>query len=97
LEETIKHIPDISSITELETLVSNLIDSVAINDKTNILHYSNSLSNKIKDSKILNTIIQSSEAIGKNLPLSFTLEVNEASIAYINYITNNNQKILPLF
>ena len=97
LEEAIKNIPGISSITEIESLVSNLIDSIAVNDEINILHYSNLLSYKITDSKIFDTIIQFSEAIGKNIPLSLTVYNNESSMKYINYINNNNLLFLPLF
>ena len=98
LEEAIKNIPGISSITEVESLVSNLIDSFAVNDETNILRYSNSLSYIIKNSKIFDIIIQFSEAIGKDIPLSLTVYNGEASMKYINYIYNNNNLLfLPLF
>jgi len=97
LEKAIQNIPGILSTTEVESIVSNLIDSITINHETNIQYYSNLLRNNINDSKMVNIIIQLSEAIGKNLPLLLTIEVNKVSMKYINYITNNNQNFLPLF
>ena len=97
LEGAIQNIPGILSITEVESIVSNLIDSITVNNEINIQHYSNLLRNKVNNSKMFNTIIQVSEAIGKNLPLLLSIEVNKVSMKYINYITNNNQNFLPLF
>ena len=97
LEGAIQNIPGILSVTEVESIVSNLIDSITVNNEINIQNYSNLLRNNINDSKMFNTIIQVSEAIGKNLPLLLSIEVNKVSMKYINYITNNNQNFLPLF
>ena len=97
LENAMKNIPYLLSISEVESNVSNLIDSITINNENNIQHYTNLLRNNINDSKMFNIIIQLSEAIGKNLPLLLTFEVNKVSMKYINYITNNNQNLLPLF
>lgn len=98
LEEAIKYVThDINSTTTMEINVSNLIDSITLNQENTIQTHLNLLKSRINNPKILLLIIQLSIAIAKNIPILLTLEVNENTSKYIKLIENNNNIVLPIF
>jgi len=98
LEQLIKYVSqDIESTAIIETIFSNLIDSITSNQENDIQQYLNLLKDRINDIKILKLSLQLSISIAKNVPLLLTLEVNQNTIKYINLIENNNKIGLPIF
>ena len=98
LEHAIKYVSqDIECTTIIESIVSNLIDSMTLNQENNTQIYLDLLKDRINDSKILNLSIQISISIAKNIPILLTLEVNKNTSKYINFIKNNNKLGLPIF
>jgi len=98
LEHAIKYVnQDIECTTIIESIVSNLIDSMTLNQENNTQIYLDLLKARINDSKILNLSIQISISIAKNIPILLTLEVNQNTSKYINFIKNNNKLGLPIF
>lgn len=93
LEQFIKQVPNLSKI---ETLVSNFIDSIAINNDNHTNKYLSVITDSIIDTNIRDNIINLSYSIAKDIPFLITIEINDNNIKYINYI-NNNQIWLPLF
>lgn len=82
----------------LEPIVSQLIDAFIDVSEDNI----NSCLEKIKeyetktDTDVINAIIAFSTSIAHNTPMLFTIQVNEKTKKYIEYI-NNKTDILPLW
>ena len=98
LEQLIKYVSqDIESTNIIETIFSNLIDSITSNQENDIQKYLNLLKGRINDIKILKLSLQLSISIAKNVPLLLTLEVNQNTTKYINLIENNNKIGLPIF
>ncbi len=98
LEQLIKYVSqDIESTAIIETIFSNLIDSITSNQENDIQQYLNLLKDRINDIKILKLSLQLSISIAKIVPLLLTLEVNQNTIKYINLIENNNKIGLPIF
>jgi len=98
LEQLIKYVSqDNESTAIIETIFSNLIDSITSNQENDIQQYLNLLKDRINDIKILKLSLQLSISIAKIVPLLLTLEVNQNTIKYINLIENNNKIGLPIF
>lgn len=98
LEQLIKYVSqDIESTNIIETIFSNLIDSITSNQENDIQQYLSLLKGRINDIKILKLSLQLSISIAKNVPLLLTLEVNQNTTKYINLIENNNKIGLPIF
>jgi hypothetical protein len=96
LEHIIKYVSnDIKSTNEIETIVSNFIDSVILNEKNNIELYLNLLKKRVDKHKLLKIIIELSVSIAKQFPYLLTIEINDKTNNYINYI--NEKDTLPLF
>ena len=85
-----------NKIEYMETTISNLIDCMIENKQSCINSHINKLQSKLHDEKKLHLIIELCESIAQQMPFSLTIEINELTNKYINYI-NNNQYILPLF
>jgi hypothetical protein len=96
LEHIIKYVSnDIKSTNEIETIVSNFIDSVILNEKNDIELYLNLLKKRVDKHKLLKIIIELSLSIAKQFPYLLTIEINDKTNNYINYI--NDKDTLPLF
>lgn len=97
LENIINYVSNIIfiSIKEFETIVSNLIDSIILDQEDNIELYLNILKQHISEQELLNLIIDISFTIAKQKTFLLTIEDNDKTNKYINYINNNY--ILPLF
>lgn len=85
-----------NGLKNMESLVSNLIDFMIVNNTEQINSTLNLLKSQVSDQNIFNIIINMCQCISKQTPLIFTIEVNHKNIKYINYI-NTYQDILPLF
>jgi len=97
LENIINYVGNIIfiSIKEFETIVSNLIDSIILDQDDNIEFYLNILKQYISEQELLNLIVDISFAIAKQKPYLLTIKNNDKTNKYIKYINNNH--ILPLF
>ena len=96
LEHIIKYVSnDIKSTNEIETIVSNFIDSVILNEKNDIELYLNLLKKRVDKHKLLKIIIELSLSIAKQFPYLLTIEINDKTNNYINYI--NDKDTLTLF
>lgn len=75
LEQAINDISNnIVSITEMETIFSNYIDSIISNEEHNIQKYLYKIKSIIKDQKILNITLEISMSIAKNVPLLLRMD-----------------------
>jgi len=72
LENIIKNIND-KCITEIETIISNLIDSI-IDKENNIQHFVNTLKKHINQPHILDIIIKLSISIANQTPYQLTIK-----------------------
>jgi hypothetical protein len=86
---------NIETINTLETVVSNLIDTIELKEEEKIFVCLNTLKKIINEQEILNIIVDLSISIAIQIPLVFTIEVNNKTKNYIKYINNNY--ILPFF
>ncbi len=95
LEHIIKNVTnDIKSIDDIETIISNFIDSIISNQQNYIQLYLNLLQKRV-DKHLFKIIIDVSVSIANQIPYVLTIQVNDKTNKYINYI--NNTDILPLF
>ena len=85
-----------NNLEHMETLISNLIDCMIENKQCCIDSHINNLQSKLHNEKKLRLIIELCESIAQQMPFSLTIEINEFTKKYINYI-NNNQFNLQLF
>ena len=76
---------------ELETLVSNLIDTIIA--QNNHFTYFNKLKTKIQNDNLFDKIIQLSLSIAYQTPFKETIEVNETTDTIIKYL---NKPFIPL-
>lgn len=99
LEKIIIYITNTISITTnanvFETIISNLIDSIILRQENNTQLYLDLLKETINEEQIINLITDLSISIANQQPYMLTIEVNEQTNKYINYINNNY--ILPFF
>jgi hypothetical protein len=99
LEKIIIYITNTISITTnanvFETIISNLIDSIILRQENNTQLYLDLLKETINEEQIINLITDLSISIANEQPYILTIEVNEQTNKYINYINNNY--ILPFF
>jgi hypothetical protein len=70
--------------SELETLVSNFIDTIIA--QNNHLIYFNKLKTKIHNDNLFDKIIQLSLSIAYQTPFKETIEVNETTDNFIKYL-----------
>ena len=61
-------------ITEIETIISNLIDSIIIDKQNNIQHFINALKQHINQPKILDIIIELSISIANQIPYQMSIQ-----------------------
>ena len=73
LENIIKNIND-KCISEIETIISNLIDSIIIDKQNNIPHYVNTLKKYINQPNILDIIVDLSISIAKQTPYQMSIK-----------------------
>ena len=73
LENIIKNIND-KCITEIETIISNLIDSI-IDKENNVQHYVNALKQHINQPHILDIIVELSISIANQTPYQMTISI----------------------
>ena len=93
LEKIIKYQVKNDSIRIIELIISNFIDSITKEENNTEIHL-NLLKQNIREPKLLNLVIELSISIAKNIPISFTVEVNQQNRKQIKY---NNDTVLPLF
>ena len=62
-------------ITEIETIISNLIDSIIIDKQNNIQHFINALKQHINQPNILDIIIELSISIANQTPYQMTISI----------------------
>ena len=62
-------------ITEIETIISNLIDSIIIDKQHNVQHYVNALKQHINQPNILDIIIELSISIANQTPYQMTISI----------------------
>ena len=74
LENIIKNIND-KCISEIETIISNLIDSIIIDKQHNVQHYVNALKQHINQPNILDIIIELSISIANQTPYQMTISI----------------------
>ena len=72
LENIIKNIND-KCITEIETIISNLIDSI-IDKENNLQHFVNALKQHINQPHILDIIVELSISIANQTPYQLTIK-----------------------
>ena len=73
LENIIKNIND-KCITEIETIISNLIDSI-IDKENNVQHFVNALKQYINQPHILDIIVELSISIANQTPYQMTISI----------------------
>ncbi len=73
LENVIKNIND-KCINEIETIISNLIDSIIINKENNIQHFVNTLKKHIIQPHILDIIVELSISIANQTPYQMSIQ-----------------------
>ena len=73
LENVIKNIND-KCINEIETIISNLIDSIIINKENNIQHFVNTLKKHIIQPHILDIIVELSISIANQTPYQMSIK-----------------------
>jgi len=73
LENIIKNNND-KCINEIETIISNLIDSIIIDKQTNIQHFVNTLKKHIIQPHILDIIVGLSISIANQTPYQLTIK-----------------------
>ena len=61
-------------ITQIETIISNLIDSIIIDKENNIQHFVNALKQYINQPKILEIIIELSISIANQIPYQMSIQ-----------------------
>ena len=76
LENIIKNSKNINDkcITEIETIISNLIDSI-IDKENNVQHYVNALKQHINQPHILDIIVELSISISNQTPYQMTISI----------------------
>ena len=76
LENIIKNSKNINDkcITEIETIISNLIDSI-IDKENNVQHYVNALKQHINQPHILDIIVELSISIANQTPYQMTISI----------------------
>ena len=77
LENIIKNIKNNNDkcISEIETIISNLIDSIIIDKQHNVQHYVNALKQHINQPNILDIIIELSISIANQTPYQMTISI----------------------
>jgi hypothetical protein len=75
LENIIKNIND-KCITEIETIISNLIDSI-IDKQNNVQNYVNILKKYINQENIINIIVDLSISIANQTPYQMSIKNND--------------------
>jgi len=73
LENIIKNIND-KCISDIETIISNLIDSIIIDKQHNVQHYVNALKQYINQPNILDVIVELSISIANQTPYKLTIQ-----------------------
>ena len=73
LENIIKNNND-KCINEIETIISNLIDSIIIDKQTNIQHFVNALKKHINQPNIIDIIVELSISIANQTPYQLTIK-----------------------
>ena len=73
LENIIKNVND-KCITEIETIISNLIDSI-IDKENNVQHFVNALKQYINQPHILDIIVELSISIANQTPYQMTISI----------------------
>ena len=73
LENIIKNIND-KCINHIETIISNLIDSIIIDKENNVQHYVNALKQHINQPHILDIIVELSISIANQTPYQLTIQ-----------------------
>ena len=73
LENIIKNVND-KCITDIETIISNLIDSI-IDKENNIQHFVNALKQYINQPHILDIIVELSISIANQTPYQMTISI----------------------
>ena len=61
-------------ITQIETIISNLIDSIIIDKENNIQHFVNALKQYINQPKILEIIVELSISIANQIPYQMSIQ-----------------------
>ena len=61
-------------ITQIETIISNLIDSIIIDKENNIQHFVNALKQYINQPKILEIIIELSISLANQIPYQMSIQ-----------------------
>ena len=76
LENIIKNIKNNNDkcISEIETIISNLIDSIIIDKQNNIPHYVNTLKKYINQPNILDIIVDLSISIANQTPYQMSIK-----------------------
>ena len=74
LENIIKNIND-KCINHIETIISNLIDSIIIDKENNVQHYVNALKQYINQPHILDIIVELSISIANQTPYQMTISI----------------------
>ncbi len=84
-----------NSLEILESIISQLIDAFISNNQCDINKYLEILKEyNTEKIDIINAIIELSISIANNIPILFTIQVNEKTIKYIEYL-NNKHDVLP--
>ena len=73
LENIIKNVND-KCITDIETIISNLIDSI-IDKENNVQHFVNALKQYINQPHILDIIVELSISIANQTPYQMTISI----------------------
>jgi hypothetical protein len=73
LENIIKNNND-KCINEIETITSNLIDSIIIDKQTNIQHFVNALKKHINQPNIIDIIVELSISIANQTPYQMSIK-----------------------
>jgi hypothetical protein len=85
-----------NNLQPLEPIISQLIDALISNNQCDINKYLEILKeHDIEKIDVINAIIEFSISIANDFPILFTIQVNEKTKKYIEYI--NKSDILPLF